>query len=248
MNTPFLIPSDINNNKTIIPPFENIKKLSIGIYTGNGAAEEGIQDVKNNIHDVLNIETHELSAETIQSTDLSDFDVLIFSGGSGSKQAESLGAKGREHIRNYVQNGGKYLGICAGAYLATARFEWALHIVNAETISTTEWKRGKGFVDIELTDEGREIFGDVTKSFKCRYSSGPILKAAHSTELPPFVTLANFRSEVSEHGVTEGVMIDTPAIVTAQYRKGTVVLISTHPENTPGLENVIPCVIHWMTT
>lgn len=246
MNDTFQIPSDINQGKTIITPIENDRALSVGIYVGNGAGEEGVQNVKDNIRTVLNIETHELTPEALQNKDLSLFDVIIFSGGSGSKQAESLGEKGKQNIRKYIENGGKYFGICAGAYLATSGFDWTLHILNAETISTTEWKRGKGFVDIELTDEGRNIFGPVTEIFKCRYSSGPLLKVAHKENLLPFTTLGYFRSEVSENGVTEGVMIDTPAIVSATYGKGKVLVVSTHPENTPGLENFIPRALYWI--
>jgi hypothetical protein len=247
MNETFLIPSDINQNKSIIPPIELNKSLSIAIYKGEGAGEEGVENVTNNIRITAGIEVAELTSEQVQHEDLSKFDVIIFSGGSGSKQAQSIGEKGRENVRNFIQNGGGYLGICAGAYLTTSGFDWSLHVVNAETISKTEWKRGKGFVDIELTDEGKTILGDVSGFFKCRYSSGPLLKPAGSNILPPFVIAAYFRSEVSENGVTEGVMINTPAAIYATYGNGKVFLISTHPENTPGLEHFIPRVLHWLT-
>lgn len=247
MDNTFKIPSDINQNKNIVAPLEKSKALNIGIYIGDGSTEEGVSATKNNIRNTLNIEVQELTSEDIHNKDLSLFDVIIFSGGSGSKQAETIGETGRENIRKYLENGGGYLGICAGAYLATSGFDWSLHILNAETISTTEWKRGKGFVDLEFTNEGKEIFGDIVGTFKCRYSSGPLLKPSNKENLPLFKSLGYFRSEISENGVTEGVMIDTPSIVSALYGKGKVLLTSPHPEDTPGLENLIPKALYWLT-
>ena len=247
MNEVFLIPSDINQNKIIIPPTEINGFLSIAIYKGEGSTEEGIENVKNNVRTVTNIEIIEINSEQVQNDDLSKFDIIIFSGGSGSKQAEAIGEKGKENIRNFIKNGGGYLGICAGMYLATSGFDWSLGILNAETVSTTEWKRGKGFVDLELTDDGKNILGGVSGLFKCRYSSGPLLKNMNLENLPPFTTVAYFRSEISENAVTEGVMIDTPAIVYSTYGEGKVFVISTHPENTPGLENFIPRALGWLS-
>ncbi len=246
MNDNTSIPSDINQNKIIIPPIEFSKTLSVAIYKGEGSREEGIENVKNNIQAMTNIEIAEITAEQIQHNDLSKFDIIIFSGGSGSKQAQSIGEQGKENIKNFIKNGGGYLGICAGAYLATSGFDWSLGILNAETVSITEWKRGEGFVDLELTDEGRSILGDVSELFKCRYSSGPLLKPLNMEGLPPFITMAYFRSEISENGVTEGVMINTPAALYSTYEKGKVFAISTHPENTPGLESFIPRILHWL--
>ncbi len=241
------MPPDINQNKTIIPPIEAFKSFSIGIYSGLGAGEEGVKNIKENIQNILGVQIMELDAEDIGDSDLSSFDVIIFSGGSGSKQAETIGGKGKENIRTYIKNGGGYLGICAGAYLATSGFDWALHIISAKTISETEWKRGKGFVDLELTKDGKEIFGDVSEMFKCRYSSGPLLQPISTGGLSSYKTLGHFRSEVSENGVMEGVMMHTPAVVSGEYGMGKILLISTHPENTPGLENMIPRALTWLT-
>lgn len=246
MKDTFPIPPDINQHKSIIPPIEISKPLSIAIYGGLGTGEEGVRNVKENIQSTLGLQVVELSPEDIANKDLASFDVIIFSGGSGSKQAETIGEKGKENLKSFIENGGGYLGICAGAYLATSGFDWALHIVSAKTISQTEWKRGKGFVDLELTGDGTEIFGDVDEIFKCRYSSGPLFQSIKSGDLPPFKTLAHFRSEISENGVTEGVMVNTPAIISAEYKKGKVLLMSTHPENTPGLEHMIPRALMWI--
>lgn len=246
MNESFTIPSDINQNKIIIPAPEKIQKLSIAIYKGEGSSDAGIHTVKQNISQTLEVHFTELEPDQVIENDLSRFDLIIFSGGGASKQGTAIGEQGREKLRNYIKNGGSYLGICAGAYLATSGFEWSLKILNAETISPAEWKRGKAFLDLEITEEGKTIFGNVTDVFKCRYNNGPLLQPMKLLDIPPYTTAAYFRSEVSNNETTPGVMIHTPAAIFSHYGKGRVFVVSPHPENTPGLENFLPRAIVWL--
>ena len=45
-------------------------------------------------------------------------DVVVFSGGDGFRMAEELGEDGMRRVRDFVSSGGRYVGVCAGAYLA----------------------------------------------------------------------------------------------------------------------------------
>lgn len=47
------------------------------------------------------------------------FRVIYVNGGSAAKHARSLGSNGTERIREYVANGGSYVGTCAGAFIAS---------------------------------------------------------------------------------------------------------------------------------
>ena len=59
---------------------------------------------------------------------LDQFDLVLFPGGSGSKQAEGLNKAGREDVKKFVRKGGGYIGICAGSYLATSHYKWSLGV------------------------------------------------------------------------------------------------------------------------
>ena len=248
MNEHFPIPLDINQNKTIISAPEKIRTLSIAIYKGEGSMDSGIDNVKKNVSSILDVNFTELGPTDVMNNNLKKFDIIIFSGGGASMQGNAIKEQGRENIRNYIKNGGNYLGICAGAYLATSNFEWSLNILNAETILKTEWRRGQAFLDIEITEEGRNILGDVNGLFKCRYNNGPLLKPMNILDTQPYKTAAYFRSEIAENETTPGLMINTPAAVFSEYEKGRVFVISPHTENTPGLENFLPRVIVWLVT
>ncbi len=50
--------------------------------------------------------------------------LLIIPGGRDLAYAEKLNGAGNQNIKNYVKNGGSYLGICAGAYYASSYIEF----------------------------------------------------------------------------------------------------------------------------
>lgn len=245
-STPFIIPDDINGFKTVIAPPPAAKRpLSIAIYEGAGSGQSGVDNVADRAKQIPGTKITRIPADQMGTVDLSQFDIIAFSGGSGSGQAKAIGEAGRANVKKFVANGGGYLGICAGAYLATAGYDWSLGILNAKTVSP-KWQRGRTFVDLEVTPEGEPIIGKVDSVFKCRYNNGPIITAMGRKDLPEFTTTAYFRSEISENDSPVGVMINSPAAAYAPFGKGRVFIISPHTENTPGLENFVPRALLWL--
>lgn len=61
-----------------------------------------------------------VNSEDIRSGRLGEFKVLFVPGGWASNKLEALGAEGAERIREFVTDGGSYIGICGGAGLATS--------------------------------------------------------------------------------------------------------------------------------
>lgn len=241
---PFIIPPDINGLRTVIAPPEKTKPLKIAIFDGKGAPNEGIENVARRIMSIPQATVTRIKPEEWASIDLKAFQVVVFSGGSGSAQAEAIGEAGRNNIREYIRAGGGYVGVCAGAYLACSNFKWSLGILNACTVSK-KWQRGQGFMDSEVTAEGRKLLGDVDGTFKVRYHNGPIIKPAGLADVPAYTAVTVFKSEIAEFGSPAGVMVGSPAQAQGLYGKGRVFISSPHPENTPGLEHLIPRAVLW---
>jgi hypothetical protein len=185
-----------------------------------------------------------LSGEEIGTLNLSAYDVLVFPGGSGSGQSKGIGEAGLKNVREFVGNGGGYVGICAGAYLACSNFSWGLGILNAGTVSS-KWRRGQAILDLEMTEAGKPLLGDVPGVFKVRYNNGPILKPWTRTDLPAYTPLTLFRTEVAKNDTPVGVQVNSAAQAIGTFGKGRVFVSSPHPEGTPGLENLIPRGVFW---
>jgi putative intracellular protease/amidase len=94
--------------------------VRIAVFQGDGvgpSAEDLLSVLENTGSTELVVSR--ISAEEIRAGELSEFDVLIHPGGSGSKQGKALGESGREAVTQFVRDGGGYLGVCGGAYLTT---------------------------------------------------------------------------------------------------------------------------------
>jgi hypothetical protein len=131
----FVIPPDINGLKTIIAPPAKTKPVKVAIFNGKGASIDGIENVERCIQSIPQAAATRVPADQWASIDLKPFDVVVFSGGSGSAEAEAINEAGRTNVREYVRGGGGYVGVCAGAYLACSNFKWGLGILNASTVS-----------------------------------------------------------------------------------------------------------------
>jgi predicted deacylase len=221
-------------------------KIRIALYKGPGTGGPGPPQLIKKLNDT-NAPTSlvEVSPDEIRAGVLTNFDVVIFAGGSGSQEAKAIGEDGRAQVEKFVGHGGGYIGICAGAYLATAGYPWSLHIINARTLSP-KWNRGRAVLKLEVTPDGQKILGGET-NIDCMYHQGPIVGPASDTNLPPYDVFAWFRSEVASNDTPKGIQINSPAIFAGQYKSGKVVCISPHPEQTAGLEYIVPQAVNWVT-
>lgn len=216
----------------------------IGIYDGGGTGGSGVPNLLRQLPALDGVAVSRIGPTEIRYGALDGFDVVVFPGGMGGTQSKMLGAAGREHVRKFVDRGGGYVGICAGAYLACRGFSWGLGILDARTKSP-KWKRGKGIVRVELTDDGRTLLPAAEVPFGVLYANGPILEPADDPNIPDYETLAHFRTEVARNGTPKGIMIDSSAIVRGTFGKGRVVAFSPHPEQTKGLDDMVRRAVAW---
>jgi glutamine amidotransferase-like uncharacterized protein len=219
------------------------KPIRVALFDDKGSAGKGVPNVSNQLGKISDIKLTELDGDQISNGSLKDFDVVIFTGGRAGEQATSLGEKGREEVRKFVQQGGGYVGICAGAYLACSGGNM-LGILNAK--SAPKWRRGKGMVKIEVTPLGEQSTSLPAKIQEVLYNNGPILTPDQREDLPKFETLAFYRTEMSKMGATKGAMVNTPAIVSGSCGKGRVMISGPHPEQTAGMEKFVERAVKWV--
>jgi predicted deacylase len=223
-----------------------LQPIRVALYKGPGTGGKGPPELLKKLN-APNAPTAltEVSPDDIRAGVLTNFDVVIFAGGSGSAEAKAIGEEGRAEVEKFVGHGGGYVGICAGAYLATAGYPWSLKIINAKTLSP-KWQRGRAVLKMELTPEGAGILGGAT-NVDVVYHQGPVVGPANDPNLPPYLPLAYFRTEVASNDTPKGIMINSPAIFAGQFKQGKVVCISPHPEQTAGLEYIVPQAVSWVS-
>lgn len=250
-----LIDRDCSN---VLSPGREARQLLIGFFDGPGVGPSGKDNLPRIVDGAEKMDFHYLGPADIRPEILKQFDVLIFPGGSGSKQAAALGEERREYVRDFVREGGGYVGVCAGAYLCSAHYSWSLDLVDSSVFTGSReipgegkkqmWFRGNGArIDIELTESGSKIFDDVPLEFDVHFQNGPIISPNESPEIEDYQILAWFRSEQVRWEPQRGTMVDTPAIVSSRFGKGRVMSVSPHPEKDKALESIIVDSIRWVS-
>ncbi|MGD9128710.1 MAG: succinylglutamate desuccinylase/aspartoacylase family protein [Planctomycetia bacterium] len=229
----------------VVRPEEKKGKTVVGLYDAKGTGGRGVPSLTKRFGPRRDVVLVPVGPLDIRDGILANLDVIIFSGGSGSKQAAAIGEEGREAVRAFVKKGGGYIGICAGSYLAMNNFSWSLKILDAKMVSP-KWNRGRGTVEVEFTRLGQNLLKPAEKTTKILYHNGPIIEPDGDDSLPDYEVLAHFRTEVAKHGSPKGVMINSPAIVSARCGSGRVLCLSPHAEGSKN-EAILDRALRWVT-
>ena len=187
---------------------KEVQKSEICLYMGSGA--ELAKDVEFALGE-LGIAYGKLNEDDIKRGNLENCSVLIIPGGYTKRAVSSLAGKGFEIIRKFIAEGGGYIGICAGAYLAVQRVEvpgkpQGLGIIGVQNIR----KRGIGMRKIYL--EEHPLTEGLPREILIHYQNGPEIL---------------LKGEAKEAARYENGSI---AIATVSFGKGKVVIFSPHPE------------------
>ena len=216
-------------------------KIRVAVYKDKGVGKGSAEMLVRIIEQDPAFEYRIINGQDIRDGVLDQFDLFVLPGGSGRGEAASMQPEGVEKVKAFVRSGHGYLGICAGAY-----FPLQQEFINV-TRKSTLWQRGHAKLKIELTDLGREVFGqEYVGELEVNYHNGPVININENPDMPKVEVLAWFRSEVAENGTPEGIQINSPAMIFTRYEKGPVITISPHPEGTKGLKGFINSALHYL--
>lgn len=202
--------------------------IKVALFRAGGVARDALDAAEALIGSAPGFELTVVRPWQVRAGALDGQDAVLFTGGRGSVQGRLLQESGRQRVRDFVGQGGGYVGICAGAYMAMqgeAEFH-KIAFVAGRHATGDDWRRGVATIDVE---------DDAGNHHPLHYANGPIIGAEPVEGLPPFVVLAHFREETyrEQHGTHAGEMVNTPAIVASQYRRGSIVLFSPNPSLDP---------------
>jgi glutamine amidotransferase-like uncharacterized protein len=218
--------------------------IRVAVFKGPGVSHTVVDLIKD-LERAADLSISRIGVDSIRAGHMDqEADVVVFPGGSGGGQGEALGPEGRSAVRRFVEQGGCYVGVCAGAYLASADYPWSLHLLDAKVLDRKHWARGFGPVRLTLRHEAQEAFATGSDHPQVYYHQGPLLAPAQRDDLEDYRELAVFATEVRKEKVPGGVMPGTTAMAAGRFGKGYVLAVSPHPERTEGLDQVLPAMIH----
>lgn len=225
------------------------ESIAVGIFKGNGASSTCVQETMEAMKIDRGIVCVTLTAADIVRTELANIDVLVLPGGSGRTSINNIGEQGVELIKKFVKRKGKGLvGICAGAYMMTTTPEYPdLEIVDIKAIDIEHDNRGKGLVEFTLTEEGTQIFPELSGLDKLfvDYYEGPVLEL--NGDKDEYNVLSDMVSDVCQFGdAPSGLTPGKPVFINGKAGRGRVFLSVVHPESTPGMRWIVPRMVRWV--
>ena len=232
-------------------PGKAAKPLRAAIYADKGGSNVAVAEM---LALAPEYELKVLSAEDYRRGALEGIDLLVQPGGGCHSQYTNLGPDGVAALKRYVTGGGRYYGICAGAFLAsqpvptTKRGPSRVGLVPFKD-DTPEHYRGWAPIKMSLTDEGRAALGLSITNSTVMYWGGPAFVAG---EVVP-------DSDVKVWGTYEGRIINTcssepvkemagkAALVGGRVGKGRVFLTCPHPEKSEANFDIVRGGIKFLT-
>lgn len=233
---------------TAVPCGGEEAPIRVGVYMGDGASMACVTETYEALMIDPAMRPSFVSPTDIYTGKLSRFDVIVFPGGSGSRQNNSLGSGSHGIVRDFVIKKGKgVVGICAGGYLLSDSKGYpCLRLVEAGTVDREHDKRGSAVCEVSFTEKGLEIFPEMRgMDFGCiQYHDGPLFVPQSEDGYVDCVELAINRSDVHQAGPA-GMTAGKSFLLCQEAGKGRVFVSAGHPESTAGMRWMVPRMARW---
>lgn len=203
-------------------------KKNIYLYSDEGAGNFSLHGTQSYFEKIGNV-TRVKAEDIIQNGIPQNIDMLVMPGGADRPYVNKLNGRGNDNIRSYVENGGTYIGICAGAYYACQQIEWKKDL-SGEICEGRELYffkgTGVGFIkdicndyDDTLNTAAITQIELKDQTYNVLYWGGCYFKANDNADFEIIATYKNVTNQ-------------PPAIVSCAVGKGRAILSGVHFEGT----------------
>lgn len=213
--------------------------IRVALYTGHGVTDRAKHDTAA----VLNYKGSGIVATSVDEAAVrllssDNYDVVFFPGGGGTAISNAIGPAGRTAVKKFVQQGGGYVGVCAGAFLASQHL--GMSSWGDTTRPVTGKVRGDGNCTIRLTREGVEdlsgfgVNATAVNATSFFYANGPVMsKRYHNSMIARPRGLIVFTSKsvpIEKNYVGPNAGYGRVAVGVNNFGAGLVLVSGPHPE------------------
>ncbi len=216
----------VENNE---PPAYDGPKVKVGLFLDKGCRGNGALQWARLLAHSPQMDLTLLDANDIRNGKLDELQLLLCPGGSSKAQYDAMGPEGVEKVKQFIENGGSYIGVCAGSFNTMNR-EGRIALLPYDYILNASGQLAD--LAFEFDKESAQLLDIKPGRHIIRYHGGNIMKPTETTApMGEAKVLAVFKSSVSAYGKAPFNFMDTPAVVLGQYGKGKVLASSCHPES-----------------
>ena len=201
--------------------------LRVGVYVDDGARSNGWASWLRLLHSSPEVTPVLLDGAGVRGGELDHIDVFVMPGGNSLNEGNAMQASGRNKLKAWIANGGRYFGTCAGCsfMLQNNLLPILPYTRHARTPSG-----GADWLWINVTARGEQLTGIKAGLHPQRYHGGPLLVATNAvadTEVEVIGTwMQDYRS-----GNPSPSMVGYPSLLCGRHGKGKLFLTTGHPEH-----------------
>ena len=224
----------------------SLKRVNVLVYAGGGSTTSSVRHAVWSLRRLLGPNYAVLTVtgdQILKEPWMPSCALLVMPGGADLGYARTLNGEGNRRIKLYVQNGGMYLGLCAGGYYGCARCEWEVGKKGMEVVGDRELGffpgicRGLAFGGFEYQSERgtraaalgvvKETLaaggGAVPERLRVYYNGGGVFVDADSFKDRGVEVVARYTDKLAVEG-------GDAAMVYCKIGEGGALLSGPHPE------------------
>lgn len=203
--------------------------LRVGVYVDDGARSNGWAAWLRLLHSSPQIKPVLLDGASVRGSALDSIDVFVMPGGNSLNEGTAMQATGRDKLKSWIANGGRYFGTCAGcSFLMQNDSRFIKLIPYARNPKTPSG--GSDWLWISVTERGEELTGIKAGLHPQRYHGGPLLVPTNvvvDTEVEVIGTWAqDYRT-----GNPSPSMVGYPSLLCGRHGTGKLFATTGHPEH-----------------
>lgn len=200
------------------------------IYSDEGTDKAGIASIEENCRKRLKLPYRYIKSEDILDGVLQGKNIFVMPGGADLPYCKKLNGIGNKKIRKFIEDGGFYIGICAGAYYACRRINFKGK--DYDVRGDRELGLFEGTAEGSLpfltdgnyfSDDGAESKAMISLKFKEKLSEEYFYYHGGPVFIPD--SIINHR-----YGVIAKYEDNTPAVIKGKIGKGNYLLSAVHFE------------------
>jgi glutamine amidotransferase-like uncharacterized protein len=228
-------------------PAKNKNPIRVAIYADKGGVN---YTVAKHLKFSPEYEVEFYSAKDVREGALKKVDFLLQPGGGSGTQYKTLGEKGVKEVCDFVRNGGKYYGICAGSFLASQNIKGRSPRMGLVPFrdDVPEHYRGWGPINVKLTEEGLDVFGG-EKIRRMTYWGGPVFipgTPVKDTDVKVLGTYNGVRINTRNPKPVKP-MLGKAAFLGGRVGKGKIFLSAPHPEKNEPCFDIVQNICKYLT-
>lgn len=203
--------------------------LRVGVYVDDGARSNGWASWLRLLHSSPQISPVLLDGASVRNGALDRIDVFVMPGGNSLNEGTAMQASGRDKLKSWIADGGRYFGTCAGcSFLMQNDNRFIKLIPYARNPKTPSG--GADWLWISVTERGEELTGIKAGLHPQRYHGGPLLVSTNVV-VDTEVEVIGIWAQDYRSGNPSPSMVGYPSLLCGRHGNGKLFATTGHPEH-----------------